>query len=168
MQLSVISAMSKNRVIGINNQLPWHLPEDLQFFKDKTKGKIMIMGRKTFDSLPKPLPGRFHIVITRQQIENSHPMVQYVESFLAAYKLAESMLNAWPEEVFIVGGGEIYRQTLPFADTLYLTVIDKNIDGDAYFPEVPSSYELTQSEPRLEPFPFSFQTYKNISKQSLN
>ena len=161
MHLSQISAMSKNRVIGINNQLPWHLPEDLQFFKEKTKGKIMIMGRKTFDSLPKPLPGRFHIVISRQKLESSNSMVKYVENFSAAFHLAKSLQNIWPEEVFIVGGGEIYRQTLPFTNTLYLTIIEKNFEGDAYFPEIPTTYSLIHKDPRTEPFPYSFCTYQN-------
>lgn len=164
MRLSQISAMSKNRVIGINNQLPWHLPEDLQFFKDKTKGKIMIMGRKTFDSLPKPLPGRFHIVISRQKLESTNPLVHYVENFLAAFQLAKSLQGTWPEEVFIVGGGEIYRQTLPFADTLYLTIIEKDFEGDAYFPELPASYSLVHKDPRTEPFTYAFCTFENSSK----
>lgn len=166
MILSQISAMTLNRVIGLNNQLPWHLPEDLQFFKEKTKGKIMIMGRKTFDSLPKPLPSRFHIVITRQNMESQHPLVKYVNDFNQALELSKTLQGEWPEEVFIVGGGEIYKQTLPYVDFVYLTIIEKDFAGDAYFPELPKTFALVEKNQRTEPFPFAFCTFKNLEKKN--
>ncbi|MCK6597279.1 MAG: dihydrofolate reductase [Bdellovibrionaceae bacterium] len=135
MIISLIAAQAKNRVIGLNNQLPWDLPEDLNYFKEKTKGKIIIMGRKTFESLPKLLPKRLHIVISRNTNQSStSDLVKYVSSVNEALKLAQSFIPLWPEEVFIIGGGEIYNQSLPYAHLLYLTEIDKDFTGDAYFP----------------------------------
>ena len=139
MILSSIAAMSRNRVIGRDNQLPWHVPEDLQFFREKTKGKILILGRKTFESLGgKPLPGRLHIVITRQKDWNfEHPMVRKVMDVESALKLAQQELQTgqWPDEVYVVGGSEIYKQTMPLLNKLYLTVMNFETEGDAYFPE---------------------------------
>lgn len=136
MILSAIAAMAKNRVIGKNNQLPWHIPEDLKFFRESTKQKIIIMGRKTFESLPKPLPNRLHIVITRQSdYKTNFCDVQVVNSLDAALELAQALIPKWPEEVFIVGGAEIYKQSLPRLDRIYLSVIDQSFEGDAYFPE---------------------------------
>lgn len=144
MILSAIAAMSRNRVIGINNKLPWHIPEDLKYFKEKTKGKILILGRKTFESIGgKPLPGRFHIVITRQSnYVVQHPMVQVVHSLDQALVVAEKKIPEFSEEVFIVGGSEIYSQSLSKLNRLYLTVIDEDYDGDSYFPD----FSLTDLE----------------------
>lgn len=131
--------MAKNRVIGINNQLPWHVPEDLKFFRDTTKGKILIMGRKTFDSLGgKPLPGRLHIVITRQSDwKFDHSLVLKVSSVDEAIAAAEQKIknDKWPEEVFVTGGSEIYQLFMSKIDHLYLTEIDLEPEGDAHFPD---------------------------------
>lgn len=136
MILSQIAAMAKNRVIGGDNRLLWHIPEDLKFFKEKTKGHIMIMGRKTFESLGKPLPGRMHIVITRNRdFKYEHPMVRVVGDVEGAVREARSLTEEFGEEVFIVGGGEIYKQTLSIASRIYLTVVDCDFVGDASFPE---------------------------------
>ena len=137
MILSAIAAMAKNRVIGINNTLPWSIPEDMKYFKDKTNHHIMIMGRKTFDSFGgKPLANRFHIVISRNSsYQFSHENVAIVSSMEEALKKARELIPQYNEEIFVIGGGEIYRQALPLLNRIYLTVIDQEFAGDAKFPE---------------------------------
>lgn len=135
MILSHIVAVSENEVIGKDNDLLWHIPEDLAYFKKRTSGKILIMGRKTFDSLKKPLPKRFHIVISRSNLDSTFENVKYVSSLSEAYALAEKMTlsNEWPEEVMIVGGGQIYQESLKDADFLYITRIPGTFSGDTYY-----------------------------------
>jgi dihydrofolate reductase len=129
MTVSIIVAIAKNHAIGKNNKLLWHLPKDLKHFKDVTTGHTVIMGRKTYDSVGKPLPKRRNIVITRQAISiEDCEVVSSVEAALA--------LCANEEEVFIVGGAEIYKQALPLTDRIYLTIIDHDFDGDTFFPEL--------------------------------
>lgn len=174
MILSAIAAMAQNRIIGDKNRLPWHLPEDLKFFKEKTKGKILIMGRKTFESLPGALPNRFHILISRDvgyvppaNIKIDPSQYAVCNSLDTAITLAEEMLKAqhpayresFGDEVFIAGGGEIYKQSLDRIDRLYLTVIEKDFAGDAYFPELSNDLQLAEKIERQEPIPFSFRTY---------
>jgi dihydrofolate reductase len=167
--LSAIAAMSQNRVIGKNNQLPWHIPEDLKYFKEKTKNKILIMGRKTFESLGKPLPNRFHIVITRNESYDFHdPMVEVVSSLQHALELAHMLSSKYKQkfgdEVFIVGGAEIYKQSMDLIQRLYLTVIEKDYEGDAFFPEFSqSNFQLIQNDKHEGPVPFSFRTYEQKS-----
>ena len=164
MILSHITAMAKNRVIGINNTLPWDIPEDMKFFRSKTKGHILIMGRKTFESLGAPLPGRFHIVITRQtNFKFEHPQVKIVASIEEAIKTAEAILPQWPEEVFIIGGGEIYKQSLPITHRVYLTIIDREYAGDAYYPELPENFKLTEKKEVPGDVPFAFTTWERIN-----
>lgn len=128
--LSIIAAVSQNHVIGKDNKLIWHLPADMQFFKKTTMGHTLIMGRKTFESFGKPLPGRKSIVITRQKDWGFDGVI--VENSLeSAIRLAFA-----DEEVFIIGGSEIYRQALPLCDKMYLTVIHHDFEGDSYFPDV--------------------------------
>lgn len=161
MILTHVTAMSQNRVIGTQNTLPWNIPEDLKFFRDTTKGHIMIMGRKTFDSIGKPLPQRYHIVITRQDLQSTHPLVKYVKTLDEAIEAAKPLTAQWGEEVFIVGGGEIYKQSMDITDKIYLTVIYKDYEGDTYYPEVPlDKFELVEKSDRTDPVPFSFLTYK--------
>lgn len=162
MILSQIAAMARNRVIGKNNQLPWSIPEDMQFFRNKTKGHCMIMGRKTFDSLNGLLPGRFHIVISRSKNPPSNSdRLKYVSSVEEAIAFAKTLTEKWGDEVFVIGGGEIYRQAMPFTDRVYLTVIEQDFDGDAYFPEFDlSQFLLRDSSPRELPIPFTFRTYE--------
>lgn len=169
MILSSIAAMAKNRVIGKNNQLPWDIPEDMKFFRDKTKGHVMIMGRKTFESFGgKPLPNRFHIVITRQEnYKFSDPAVEVVHDLKTAIELAHMLTTKYKakfgDEVFVVGGGEIYSQAMDVVDRIYLTVIEKEFEGDAKFPEFnEKDFKLTRKEDRQEPIPFSFRTYERI------
>ena len=121
--------MARNRVIGHDNKLPWHLPADLRHFKELTLGKPIIMGRKTWESLPGLLPGRRHIVVTRQQdyVAQGAETASDLESSIA--------LAGDVDEVMIVGGATLYAEALPMADRLYMTLVDADIDGDAHFPD---------------------------------
>lgn len=136
MKISIIVAMSVNRVIGKNNSLPWRLPDDLKRFKNLTMGHCLIMGRKTFESIGRPLPGREIIVVTRQ--DNFSPEnVKVCHSLEDALELAKQIEKNG--EIFIGGGTEIFEQTLDIVDRIYLTIINKHFDGDAYFPEFDES-----------------------------
>jgi len=135
MKISLVWAMAQNRVIGRNNNLPWHLPEDLKYFKRITLGKPVIMGRKTFESIGKPLPGRTNIVVTRNA-DFSAEGVKTVNSLSAAKALCESIGEIdGISEAMVIGGAEIYTQAMPVADRLYLTEVHANVDGDTFFPE---------------------------------
>ncbi len=126
--LSVIAAMAKNRVIGIDNTLPWHLPEDLKHFKALTMGHHIVMGRKTYESIGRPLPGRTTVIVTR------NPDYQ-VAGCVTATSLDQAIAACGDDnEVFFVGGAELYAQMLPRADRLYLTEIQADYAGDAHFP----------------------------------
>lgn len=149
MILSHIVAVSENEVIGKNNTLLWSFPEDLRYFKKRTLGKLMILGRKTFDSLGKPLPKRFHIVVTRSVKDSDHEQVKYVGSLQEAYALAEKMtLNSlWPDEVMVVGGAQIYKESLPDVDFIYLTRIPGKFEGDAFYSlNLPKEFGLAFSQ----------------------
>ena len=146
MILSVIVAMAHNRVIGLNNQMPWHLPADLAWFKKNTLNKPVIMGRKTFESIGRPLPNRHNIVISRQiePSDNKISNVSWVKSIDEAISLAQAQQ---PDEVFIIGGGNIYQQVLPLIDRLYLTHIDAELQGDTYFPDyLPEQWQVIYQE----------------------
>ncbi len=131
--LSILVAMSQNRTIGINNTLPWHIPEDLKRFKALTMGHHMIMGRKTFDSIGKPLPGRTTVIVTRNQGLK-------IEGCIIAHTLAEAIAAcAGDDEIFVVGGAELYAQAMPLTDTLYITEIQQDVGGDAHFPSFDKS-----------------------------
>lgn len=134
MVICSIAAMARNRVIGRDNQLPWHIPEDLKFFKDKTMGRAMIMGRKTFESLGKPLPKRTNIVLTRDTSFKPEGVFVF-QKIEDALKFIEPKVGR-DEEVFIIGGGEVYKQTMSLVQRLYLTMIDLEPQGDAFFPPV--------------------------------
>lgn len=137
--LSIIVAMANNRAIGKDNQLLWHLPEDLKYFKRTTMGKPIIMGRKTFESIGRPLPGRLNIVVTRQA-DWQHEGVKVVHSIDDAMNLADSQaLIDGIEEVMLIGGAELYQTALPLASKIYLTRVDADIDGDAFFPAIDNS-----------------------------
>lgn len=131
--LSIIVAVAQNNVIGKDNKLIWHISEDLKRFKEITSGKKMIMGRKTFESLPGVLPNREHIIITKDKNykvdSDKVTVVHDLNSLIEQYKNCD-------EEVFIIGGAEIYHQTLPYADKLYLTTINSFFDGDTFFPKI--------------------------------
>ncbi|MBI2651863.1 type 3 dihydrofolate reductase [Candidatus Woesearchaeota archaeon] len=129
MIISLIAAMGKNRIIGKNNSLPWRLPEDMKRFKQLTLGKPVVMGRKTFESIGKPLPNRTNIIITHDKNYKAEGCI-IVHSVKEALKTAEGN-----KEVMIIGGEKIFREFLPIADRMYLTFIDEDFEGDAYFPE---------------------------------
>ncbi|MEW5893614.1 MAG: dihydrofolate reductase [Pseudomonadota bacterium] len=127
-RINVIAAMAKNRVIGIANTLPWHLPEDLKHFKALTMGHHIIMGRKTYESIGRPLPGRTTVIVSRDPDYR-------VEGCLIAHSIDAAIAACGDDpDIFFVGGAELYRQILPRADRLYLTEIQQEYPGDAYFP----------------------------------
>jgi len=129
MRIAMIAAMAKNNVIGKDNDMPWHLPDDLKFFKSKTVGKPIIMGRKTFESIGcRPLPNRQNFVISR----NANLKFDGVQVFSSVDEAIAGLSNE--EEVIIMGGGQLYKEMLPRADRLYVTMIDAEIDGDTFFP----------------------------------
>ena len=159
MKPSLIVAVSRNGVIGIDNQLPWHLPEDLKYFKPVTMGKPLIMGRKTYDSIGRPLPGRTNIVVTRDPSWQA-PGVEVAQSLEVALKLGQSACEAaGADEIMVIGGEQIYRMTLPAADRLYLTQVDAEVEGDAFFPEVDFSQwqQISEQLPELtDTHPYRF------------
>ena len=133
--ISLIVAKADNGVIGNGNQMPWHIPSELAHFKQRTLGKPIIMGRKTFESLGRVLPGRPHVVISRQQ--QTLPEHCYaVNSLPAAIAQAQQLTASDSDEVVVIGGAEIYRQALPLVDTLYVTEVHLSPQGDAFFPEL--------------------------------
>lgn len=141
MRLSIIAAMARNRVIGRDNRLPWRLPADWRRFKRLTMGHHLIMGRKTFESIGRPLPGRISIVLTGR---NSYAPagVQVAASLEDALRLAQG-----DNEVFVGGGAGVYRQTLSLADRMYLTLLPDNFEGDTYFPRYDESHwEVRRTE----------------------
>ncbi|PHS00359.1 MAG: dihydrofolate reductase [Oceanobacter sp.] len=160
----MIVATAQNRVIGRDNALPWYLPNDLKYFKQTTLGKPVIMGRKTYESIGKPLPGRTNIVITRQT-DYLPEGVKVVHSVAEARDLAESVcLIDGQEEAMIMGGAEIYTLALPDADRLYLTEVHADVDGDAYFPEYDKTewQEISREDFSAEgpnPYNYSFVVY---------
>jgi dihydrofolate reductase len=129
MTISIVVAIAQNHAIGKDNKLLWHLPKDLKHFKEITTGGTVIMGRKTYDSVGRPLPNRRNIVITRQQIEI--PGCEVVNSVEAALDLCRD-----EAEVFIVGGAEIYKQAMPLTDKIFLTIVHQDFEADTYFPEI--------------------------------
>lgn len=128
--ISFIFAMDRNRLIGKDNDLPWHLPRDLKYFKDVTSGHTVIMGRKTFESIGKPLPNRRNVVVTTNG-ELDLPGARNAHSADEAVRFAKES----GEECFVIGGSTLYTELLPYADKLYMTKIDEAFEGDRYFPE---------------------------------
>lgn len=161
MKLALIWAMSRNRVIGRNNALPWHLSEDLRYFKRVTLGKPIIMGRKTWDSIGRPLPGRTNIIITRDQSFQAAG-VRVVHSLDDALHLAEHIgVIEGADEAVVIGGAEIYALALPKAERLYLTQVHAEVAGDAWFPECDLAQwqEIAREDFNAEgsnPYPYSF------------
>ncbi|GAB6263774.1 type 3 dihydrofolate reductase [Photobacterium sp. 53610] len=140
MIISMVAAMAKNRVIGKDNAMPWHLPADFAWFKKVTMGKPVVMGRKTFESIGRPLPGRHNIVISRSP-EFAAAGVTVVSSLDAAKTAAGDT-----DELMIIGGGSVYAECLPMADRLYLTFIDLSVAGDTCFPDWGSDWQQSYSE----------------------
>ncbi|WP_286999253.1 MULTISPECIES: dihydrofolate reductase [Comamonas] len=155
MSIALIYARSDNHVIGLNNTIPWHLPEDLARFKQLTSGCAVVMGRKTWDSLPekyRPLPGRTNIVVTRQTDWNAEGTVRAC-TLNEALEIGQRL----GEPVWVMGGAQIYAQALPVADFIEMTVLHKEINGDAYAPELDDAEWLeTRREARVSPQGESF------------
>ena len=171
MKLSLIVALARNHVIGIDNKLPWYLPNDLKYFKQVTMGKAIIMGRKTYESIGKPLPGRTNIIITRQtdyQPPGRTDSVKVVASLQEARDLAENLaLINGQDEALIIGGAEIYAQALPLVERMYLTEVHAEVDGDAYFPSFDRSQwkALAREDFAAEggnPYDYSFVVYERV------
>jgi dihydrofolate reductase len=161
--IALIVAASTNNAIGLNNALLWHLPNDLKFFKNTTWGFPVIMGRKTFEAVNKTLPGRVNIVITRNQ-DWSAPNVEVAHDIFDAITKAK-LENTQP--IFIIGGGEVYRQSMPIADRIYITRVHANLLGDAYFPEIdPAHWKLVAEEnfpaDEKHAYAYAFQTWDKI------
>lgn len=156
--ISLLVAHDPNRVIGANNDLPWHIPEDLAYFKKMTMGKAMVMGRKTYESIGKPLPGRLNIVVTRNKDFSA-------EGVVVVHDLHEAIEQAkeYHDEVMIIGGSEIFRLTLGMADRLYITFIQQAFSGNTYFPAYSDDWKListSEEKKSKEGTPFSFLIYE--------
>ncbi|MCM3611007.1 dihydrofolate reductase [Planococcus sp. MERTA32b] len=149
--ISLMVAHDPNRVIGRNNQLPWHIPEDLAYFKKHTINKAIVMGRNTFESIGRPLPKRRNIVVSRQK-DLTIDGVDVVNSIEDAVKLAEE----FHPEVMIIGGEQIFKTVLPAADRLYITLIHDEFEGDTHFPEYGEGWELASESDRFESNGVSF------------
>lgn len=159
----MIAAAAENKALGKDNQLIWHLPNDFKRFKSLTTGHHIIMGRKTFESFPKPLPNRTHVIITRQSDYQAEGCIVVDSIEKAIEKCPEN------EESFIIGGGEIYRLAMPYSDKIELTVVHHVFDADAFFPEInPDDWQLihtdfqTKDEKHL--YDYSFETYVRKQK----
>lgn len=156
--ITLIAAAAQNNALGKNNDLLWHLPDDFKRFKQLTTGHYIVMGRKTFESFPKPLPNRTHVIITRQ---NDY----LVEDCMVVNSLHEAIKKSPKnEEIFIIGGGEIYNQSIEIADKIELTRVHERFDADAFFPEIDLNiWKLTHQEyhPKDEKhqYDFTFQTF---------
>ncbi len=160
MTVSIIVAIGENHAIGKNNQLLWHMPNDLKHFKDITSGRTIIMGRKTFDSVGKPLPRRRNIVVTRQDI--TIPGCEVVKSIEDGLALCKD-----EDEVFIGGGAEIYKLAMHLTNRIYLTIIHKSFDADTFFPEIDQTewkeVKREDFEPdEKNPLPYSFITLERL------
>lgn len=160
-EINIIVAMANNRAIGKNNQLLWHLPNDLQFFKRTTMGCPIIMGRKTYESIGRLLPGRQNVIISRS--------AEYqVEGATICHSLKEAVDTIGNDKIFVIGGGEIYKQTMHMASNLFITKVDTQIEGDTYFPEIEASqWKLTWAEEQTKDeknnLAHTFQKYERVS-----
>jgi len=151
--LKAIAAMSLNRVIGAGNRLPWHLPDDFKWFKKMTTGQVIVMGRKTFESIGKPLPNRTTLVLTRSNL--TFPGVQ---TFSDLSQLDTLLPEFAGRDVFICGGAQLYQQALPLCSDLYLTLVKREVAGDTFFPPFEDKFELT--EQLLDASEFSISHYR--------
>jgi dihydrofolate reductase len=164
--LTLIAATSTNNALGKDNQLVWHLPDDFKRFKTLTSEHYIIMGRKTFESFPKPLPNRTHVIITRQSDYIAPEGCIVVSSLEEAIKVCPKN-----EEIFIIGGGEIYKQAIDLADKVELTRVHTTVEADTFFPEInPEQWELVFEELHLKDekhvFDFTFQTFIKANRNS--
>ena len=164
MKISLIVAMASNRVIGLNNKMPWHLSADLKKFKQITMGSPILMGRKTYESIGRPLPGRTNMIISRN--------TDYQQAGCLVFNNLETALQSAGEltpELFIIGGSDLYQTLLPLADKLYLTLINQAFEGDTYFPEIDLSiWEVTETEEFKtndeDSIPYTYTIYQRRSR----
>ncbi|MCM3617255.1 dihydrofolate reductase [Sutcliffiella horikoshii] len=158
--ISIIVAMDRNNLIGKDNDLPWRIPADLAYFKKVTLGSTVVMGRKTYESIGKPLPNRRNIILSRKDFA--------AEGCETLHSIDEVMaMEENNHEIFIIGGSHIFKETLPFADFLYLTYIDDEFDGDTYFPTIEEQEwellsELKGIKDDKNPYDYYFRTYRRI------
>ncbi len=155
----LVAAAAENNALGKEGDLLWHLPDDFKHFKNLTSGHYIIMGRKTFETFPKPLPNRKHLIITRNVNYEAPDDCIVVNSIEAALKLSQAQ-----EEVFVIGGGEIYREALPFADKIELTRVHHTFEADAFFPELDLAVwkllsEVMHPADEKHQYSFTFQTW---------
>lgn len=164
--INIVVAKASNNVIGAKNDLIWHLPNDLKHFKSITSGHPIIMGRKTFESLGRPLPNRTNIVVTRDQNWNAEG-IEIASSLAKAIESAKKI----DDDIYIIGGGNIYKQAMEFTDVLYITEVHHEFDGDTYFPEIDSDEweEVERQDFKKDekhPYAYSFVTYKRADKEN--
>ena len=164
MKLShIVAATEGDYIIGQGGTMPWHIPDDLRYFKRVTTGKAVVMGRKTYESIGKPLPGRLNIVLSRSPGQNQENL-KWITDVDQVGKVIADHPQAWPEEVMVMGGGEIYRLTLPQTERIYLTAIQAKISGDTSYPQIPEEFQLVEDNPGgAEPVPFRFQVWERRS-----
>lgn len=157
--LSLIAAVGKNNELGKNNKLLWHLPDDLKRFKELTTGHIIIMGRKTFESLPKILPNREHLILTRNKSYHVE------DDRVTIYHSIDNLINSLDEgkENFVIGGGEIYRLFLPYVEKIYLTRVDQDFEADTFFPVLDhSQWQVIEETPGKQDENYRFLTLKRL------
>lgn len=154
MELIIIAAMAANRVIGRQQTIPWHIPGELSHFKERTWGHPLIMGRKTFGSIGQPLPGRRNIVVSRNPRYQA-PGCELAHGLDAAMDLCRNS-----DQVFVIGGEELYTQALPLADTIILTTLGREVEGDAYFPAFEQAFDRVNRETVTEPEIYCIDVYR--------
>ena len=156
-EVIIIVAIAKNGVIGREGKLPWHLPSDLKHFKKTTMGFPLIMGRKTFDSIGKPLPGRDNIVLTRDT-------TLHIPGCLVMHSLQDAIDHCSNQDkVFVIGGGDIFQLALPLTDTIIVTALDRDVEGDVYFEQIdPNQFKLVKQKTCLEEEPYRIISYEQI------
>lgn len=142
--ISLMVAHDPNGVMGVNNDLPWHIPEDLKYFKETTMGKAMVMGRKTYESIGRPLPGRLNIVITRNPAYEAEG-VEVVQSLDEAIQIARD----YADEVMVIGGAEIFKLSMDIADRLYITEVHETYEGDTFFPSYKEDWEVIKETEKM-------------------
>lgn len=157
--ISIIVAMDENRVIGFENKMPWYLPADLAYFKKITTGHPIVMGRKTFQSIGRPLPNRTNIILTRDQSFRS-------EGCQVIHNIEEVLDKSIKEDLFVIGGAEIYKQFLPYAEKIYSTRILERFHGDTFFPKLTEKWQLLSAEKHEKDqknnYQYEFQVYQKI------
>lgn len=164
----MILAMGKNRVIGKDNKMPWHLPAELAYFRKVTMGHVVLMGRNTYESIGKPLKGRTNVIMTRNR--TYRPSCLASGQCVVVHGLQEALEYSRDQEVFVIGGAEIYRQALPYANKLYITLIDHEFEGDTFFPEVDEhEWKLMTKEPGVtdenNPYTYYYQVFERIQSE---